>query len=69
MYVDEYLRELEGRLRTGEPFVEIEDWVEELDATEEVKAALWLLAWTDQERLVQRRVASEALVHMARAQA
>jgi hypothetical protein len=69
MYVDEYLRELEARLRTGEPFVEIEDWVEELDATEEVKAALWLLAWTDQERFVQRRVASEALVHLARARA
>ena len=69
MYVDEYLRELETRLRTGEAFGDIEDWVEELDATEEVKAALWLLAWTDQERLVQRRVASETLVHLARAQA
>jgi hypothetical protein len=32
-----------------------------------VKAALWLLAWTDQERIVQRRVASEALMHLARA--
>jgi hypothetical protein len=69
MHVDQYLRELETRLRTGEPFAEIEDWVEELDTTEEVKAALWLLAWTDQERLIQRRVASEALVHLARAQA
>lgn len=69
MYVDEYLRELEMRLRTGEAFGDIEDWVEDLDASEEVKAALWLLAWTDQERLVQRRVAAEALVHLARAQA
>jgi hypothetical protein len=69
MYIDQYLRELEKRLRMGEVFVEIEDWVEELDATEEVKAALWLLAWADQERFVQRRVASEALVQLARARA
>jgi hypothetical protein len=69
MHVDEYLLELESRLRTREPFGDIEDWVEDLDASEEVKAALWLLAWTDQERLVQRRVASEALVLLARAQA
>lgn len=69
MHVDEYLRELETRLRIGEPFGDIEDWVEDLDAGEQVKAALWLLAWTDQERLVQRRIASEALVHLARAEA
>ena len=67
MSVDQHLRELEMRLRTREPFVDIEDWVEDIDASEEVKAALWLLAWADQERFVQRRVASEALVHLARA--
>ena len=69
MPIDQYLRELELRLRTGQAFVDIEDWVEDIDATEEVKAALWLLAWADQERFVQRRVASEALVHLARARA
>ena len=69
MYVNEYLRELKARLRSGQPFVDIEDWLEELDAPEDVKAALWLLAWTDQGRLTQRRIASEALIHLTRPRA
>jgi hypothetical protein len=67
MYANKYLRELQARLRRGQPFVDIEDWVEDLDAAEDIKAALWLLAWTDQERLMQRRIAREAFVHLTRA--
>ena len=64
MTVTEYVRELERRLRAGEAFEEIEDWVDDLRASEDVKAALWLLAWTEQELTTQRRVVREALGHL-----
>lgn len=64
--ITEYMRELERRLRAGEAFPEIEDWVEDIPASDEVKAALWLLAWTEQEPIIQRRVVHEALGHLAR---
>ena len=65
MTVIEYVRELDRRLSAGQGFVEIEDWVEELRASEDVKAALWLLAWTEQEPTTRRRVVCEALGHLA----
>lgn len=65
MTVTEHVRELDRRLSAGEAFAEIEDWVDEIRASDEVKAALWLLAWTEQERATQRRVVCEALGHLA----
>ena len=38
---------------------------EDIRATEDVKAALWLLAWSEQEQATQRRVVCEALGHLA----
>lgn len=64
--ITEYMRELERRLSAGEAFPVIEDWVEDIRASEDVKAALWLLAWTEQEPITQRRVVREALGHLAR---
>ena len=37
MCANEYLRELEARLKSGQPFGDIEDWVEKLDAAQEVE--------------------------------
>jgi hypothetical protein len=65
MTVTEHLLELERRLSAGEAFVEIEDWVQDIRASDDVKAALWLFAWTEQERATQRRVVYEALGHLA----
>ena len=63
--ITEYLLELERRLSAGEEFPEIEDWVDDIRASDEIKAALWLLAWTEQERTTQRRVVCELLGHLA----
>lgn len=67
MIVDEHVRELERRLHAGEAFPLIEDWVEDIPVAEDLKAALWLLAWSEQERGTQRRVAREALAHLGAA--
>ncbi|MBV9168243.1 MAG: hypothetical protein JO321_09400 [Solirubrobacterales bacterium] len=69
MTVADHMRELERRLTAGETFPAIEDWVEDISASQDVKAALWLLAWSEQEPLVQRRVVREALGHLAHARA
>jgi hypothetical protein len=69
MSIIEYVQELERRLSAGEAFLEIEDWVDDIRASEDVKAALWLLAWTEQERTTQRRVVDEALGHLAHSRA
>ena len=67
--ITEYVLELERRLSAGEAFPEIEDWVQGIRASDDVKAALWLLAWTEQERATQRRVVCETLGHLADARA
>jgi hypothetical protein len=69
MTVSDHVRELERRLSAGEAFVDVEEWVLTLRASEDVKAALWLLAWTEQERTIQRRVVRETLSHLAHAHA
>jgi hypothetical protein len=69
MTVTDHVLELERRLSAGEGFPEIEDWVQDIRASDEVKAALWLLAWTEQERTTQRRVVCEALGHLAASRA
>lgn len=65
MTVTEHVLELERRLSAGAAFAEIEDWVQGIRAPEDVKAALWLMAWTEQERATQRRVVCEALGYLA----
>lgn len=61
MTVADHRVELERRLAQGLQFGEAEDWIDDLAASAEVKAALWLLAWAEQEQHTQRRVAYEAL--------
>ena len=48
-------------LSIGSPFDEIEDYIDKTRLRAYQKSALWLLAWSEQERSVQRRVAHEAL--------
>jgi hypothetical protein len=52
---------VERMCRKGHPFRQVEDVIEGAPASDVQKAALWLLAWTYQERRVQRRLAKEAL--------
>jgi hypothetical protein len=61
MAADEYRKELYVRLREGSPFAELEDWIEMLPLSDDSKAGLWLLAWAEQDRSSQRRIADEAL--------
>jgi hypothetical protein len=48
-------------LTVGSPFDEIEDYINQTKLRDHQKSALWLIAWSGQERSVQRRVAHEAL--------
>ena len=52
---------VEMMLTVGSPFDEIEDYINETKLRNYQKSALWLIAWSGQERSVQRRVAHEAL--------
>ncbi len=52
---------VEMMLTVGSPFDEIEDYINETKLRNHQKSALWLIAWSGQERSVQRRVAHEAL--------
>jgi hypothetical protein len=58
---DEGRRQLYHHLEAGMPFGEVEDWIDGLPASEDAKAGLWLLAWAEQERPAQRRIAGQAL--------
>lgn len=49
-------------LTIGSPFEEIEAYINETKLRDHHKSALWLIAWSEQDRSVQRRVAHEALV-------
>ena len=48
-------------LTIGSPFDEIEDYINGTKLHDHHKSALWLIAWSEQDRSVQRRVAHEAL--------
>ena len=48
-------------LTVGAPFDEIEGYINDTRLRDHHKSALWLIAWSEQERSVQRRVAHEAL--------
>jgi len=56
---------IEKLIERGEPFERLEAAIERLDRSDDEKAALWLLAWSEQERRVRRRVAKEALASLA----
>jgi hypothetical protein len=54
-------RHVHMMLTVGSPFDEIEDYIDKTKLRDLQKSALWLIAWSGQERSVQRRVAHEAL--------
>jgi hypothetical protein len=56
---------IEKLIECGEPFERVETAIERLDRPDDEKAALWLLAWSTQERHVRLRVAKEALASTA----
>jgi hypothetical protein len=56
---------VEMMLSVGAPFDEIEGYIDETRLRDYQKSALWLIAWSEQERSVQRRVAHEALLATA----
>jgi hypothetical protein len=49
----------------GEPFERVETAIERIDLPDDEKAALWLLAWSTQDRRVRLRVAKEALASLS----
>jgi hypothetical protein len=61
-----YQNAVERMMRHGSPFGDVEDYINATLFSEDQKAALWLLAWSYQDRTVQRRVAKEALSHSDR---
>ena len=56
---------VEKMVARGTEFPKIERFIERLPLSETHKAALWLLAWSYQDRPTQRRVAKEALATAA----
>jgi hypothetical protein len=58
-------REVEAMTAQGRPFGEIEERIESLPLPDDQLAALWLLAWAEQDARTRRRVAIEALAHSA----
>jgi hypothetical protein len=64
MTFDQHRLELMRRLSLGWPFDQIEDWVDGVDAPNDVKAALWLFAFGCQGRSIQRRVVDQALTEI-----
>jgi hypothetical protein len=58
-------REIEAMIIAGRAFAEIEEWIESLPFADSQRAALWLLAWAEQDARTRRRVALEALAHVA----
>jgi hypothetical protein len=56
--------ELMRRLSRRLPFDQIEDWVDGIEAPNDVKTALWLFAFVRQGRSTQRRVVDQALAEL-----
>ena len=52
---------VEQMVREGRSFHDVESYVTRATLTDDEKAALWLLAWAEQERGAQRRLAKETL--------
>jgi len=58
-------REVEAMLSEHRPFEEIERRIESRPLPDAQRAALWLLAWAEQDARTRRRVATEALAYVA----
>jgi hypothetical protein len=57
---------VEGMMDAREPFGKVEIFINEAAAlTQDQKAALWLLAWSSRDGLVQRREALEMVGALA----
>jgi hypothetical protein len=55
-------REVERMLSERRSFGVIEDRIDRMAVTDDLKAALWLLAWSDQAVAERRRTIDEALM-------
>ena len=53
--------EVERLLYEGRSFDAIEDRIDRMTCTDDFKAALWLFAWNQQERVDRDRTINEAL--------
>jgi hypothetical protein len=58
--------QVEEMLRRRDPFPSIEAFLDSADLDPDAKAALWLLAWSEQGHLQRRGVINEAITAMAR---
>ncbi len=56
---------VERMVAAGTPFEDVEAFLESAPLSQMQKAALWLLAWSSQDRRTQLRVAKEALAQAA----
>lgn len=61
MKLAEVQGQVERMMRSGASFESVEAFVERTPLPALQKSALWLLAWSAQDRRTQRRVAKEAL--------
>ncbi len=61
-------REVEQMISDQFPFGVIEDRIDGMAVTNEMKAALWLLAWSDQAVANRHRTINEALMLASRPQ-
>jgi hypothetical protein len=56
-----YRMDVDARLRSGESFEEVEDWINGLPLPDVAKSALWLWLWANQPEDNQRQVALDGL--------
>jgi hypothetical protein len=59
-------REVERMLSARRPFPVIEDRIERMMVSDDLKSALWLLAWSEQAVAERRRTINEALTLAAK---
>ena len=52
----EHVEAVEALVEEGVPFEVVEDRIEAMPVTGEVKSALWLYAWAEQPRAERRKV-------------
>ena len=57
--------QVEEMLRRRDPFGAIEAFIDSAELHPDTKAALWLLAWSEQSQLVRRGIVREALTATA----
>jgi hypothetical protein len=57
--------QVERMLSERRSFGEIEDHIDGMSASDDEKAALWLLAWSGQAERVQRRTVTDVLTYAA----